>query len=232
MKKLACLALAIFVGCSGCATVSHAKAKNAPLDDAFIVNFEMVPNKEVKKDTGNSKELGKYVWFYLTDEVSAETTQPLIKAIEDANKDKELRSIVLEMNTPGGSVDEGFLLSKAIEDSKVPVICVGDGLVASMGTFLMESCATRVVTKRTSWMMHSPSISGLVHGDPETFESIHDALEVAWLAMLEQISFRSNIPVWELKQKTSGERQWWMGHKELMDRKLVDRVINRPAELR
>lgn len=178
-----------------------------------------------------SSKIGVYAWLYLTSEVNEETVAPLINKIDSLQKEP-VNSIVLEINTPGGSVEDGFLLAKKIESSKVPVICVVDNQALSMGSYILESCQIRIMTKRSLVMFHAPSVGGMFRGNPETFQTLGNALNAIWEALLEHVAYRTNISVEEFKTRTSGDRQWWMGWKECKERKVIDFVIDRVEELR
>lgn len=90
------------------------------------------------------------------DEVSAATAyQDLVKLA-----DTKQAPLYLVINSPGGEILAGFRLIQAIESLKktrgVKLLCVGDGLVASMAAVIYESgvCDERLATKRTAFLFH------------------------------------------------------------------------------
>lgn len=57
----------------------------------------------------------------------------MIGMIQRANKSDKISAIVLDMETPGGTVDGTNELGLAVKQSKKPVVAFGDGMVASAG---------------------------------------------------------------------------------------------------
>ena len=140
-------------------------------------------------------------------------------------------AIIIEFNTPGGSVDAGFHLSKAIENSPIPVICVVDGEAASMGTYLLESCSTRIMTKRSYLMFHQPGIRGNIGGSKEEFQNIADLLRALETGMVEHLVARMNITAEDMLKKIEGGKQWWMNWREALKIEAIDCAVDSVKEV-
>lgn len=140
---------------------------------------------------------------------------------------KEGQILMLDMNTPGGSLDEGFQLEKELEATRAKVICMVDGDAYSMGYLILQSCQTRVMTKRSNLMTHeailySPTAS------VETLSSLQaqlDDLQATASAMAEQGARRLNVPFNEYVTRTSG-KPWFMTWAMAKQVNAVDCVFN------
>jgi ATP-dependent protease ClpP protease subunit len=145
-------------------------------------------------------------------------------AIEAANEVKAA-AILLELNSPGGSVEAGFKLAKAIENSHVPVVCVVDGEAASMSFFLLQSCDVRLMTKRSRLMAHQPSMSGNFRGTEEEWRNVAEALRVLTIAMSEHMCHKLKMPIKECQSRMIGSAQWWMDWSEAKKLNAVDNIV-------
>lgn len=72
--------------------------------------------------------------------------------------------LTMMVNSPGGSVSDGFALIDVMETSRLPVATVGIGQIASMGVLIVSagSKGKRVITKNTEIMAHQ--FSTMVYG--------------------------------------------------------------------
>lgn len=166
--------------------------------------------------------------LFLEGVINEETVDPLIAQIRSANR-AGLKRIVLEINSPGGVVDDGFRLVKAIERSKAPVICVVDGDAASMAFYLLQSCTDRVMTKRSTLMAHGPALGGNFYGRANDWKAIADYLRISEDALIEHMVHRMKMTVPEFKAKIE-HGDWWMGWAEAFDVAAVDRVVIKVTE--
>lgn len=158
-----------------------------------------------------------------TYEVDSRSVGFTIDAIRQANA-QGADAIVIEFNTPGGSVDDGFLLTKAIERSKAPVFCIVDGMGASMGFYMLQGCADRAMTFRSTLMAHEPALSGNVSGNQEEFGDYASYLAATTRAMNFHMSARMCITYEEFSLRISG-RDWWMDAVEALNVCAVDTVV-------
>jgi ATP-dependent protease ClpP protease subunit len=157
-------------------------------------------------------------------EVDDESTDATITLLSQAVK-AGARAIVIEFNTPGGSVNAGFKLAKAIEQSPIPVHCVVDGQAASMGLYLLQSCTTRTMTSRSILMAHEPAIGvAQFYGSKWKWFGVYELLRTMAAAMNHHMSQRMNISYEEFCKRIDG-KEWWMASDEALAVAAVDSVI-------
>lgn len=83
------------------------------------------------------------------DSCSAIGTQSLIKAIQQANANPDVASIVLQIDSPGGSVAGTQLFSNVVKNSKKPVVASINGMMASAALWIGSAAAERIATANT-----------------------------------------------------------------------------------
>jgi ATP-dependent Clp protease protease subunit len=163
--------------------------------------------------------------YRFSDEVNERSTGKAIKWIAAANK-AGANELLIEINTPGGSVPDGFELAKAIEDSEAPVTCIVDGEAASMGFYITQSCQKRVMTKRSSLMAHEPAIGGNFYGTPNQWQAIANWLAASREALAEHCQHRLKISMAEYRKRTDGGLMWWINYKEAVKVGAVDEIVD------
>jgi ATP-dependent Clp protease protease subunit len=126
--------------------------------------------------------LGSHMLFGEIDEdKSCAAVEFIIKAnlLFDSSQD-----LTLFVNSPGGTVSDGWCIIDAMATSRLDVQTVGIGLVASMG-LLITSAGTkgkRILTKNTEIMAHQ--FHGFIHGkyhDLVATQRFHERLEKQFL---------------------------------------------------
>lgn len=183
----------------------------------------------------NSVEAEKESPFYVphivfegpVEEPAATSAILLLKALQE----RGAHAIVLEINTPGGIVSDGFRISKAIESSTVPVVCIVDGEADSMGFYILQSCHVRIMTKRSVLMAHQPSINGGGGGGADDWKSISESLRTLSDAMIEHMSHRMKVTPEEMKARISGSTMWWFNWKDGLQFGAVDMVAVNPVDV-
>jgi ATP-dependent protease ClpP protease subunit len=176
---------------------------------------------------GSDKCVPKY---RLSDEINEQSTGRAIKWIEAANA-AGADELLLELNTPGGSVDDGFELARAIEESEAPVTCVVDGDAASMGAYILESCGQRYMTRRSKIMFHEPSLSGNMRGTPNQWQAITDMLKATREAIAEHCVSRLKVTMAEYRNKTEGGKMWFLNWREAGAVAAVDGIVESVKKL-
>lgn len=145
----------------------------------------------------------------------------------DAWEEAGAKALVIEINTPGGSVSDGFTLARRIEDAKIPIHCVVDGEAASMGFYLLQSCTTREMTKRSTLMAHTPSLSGGVEDARQPqFNNYAEMMRVMADSMAEHCSKRLKTSVADYKYRTRDGAQWWMNWQDSVQYGAVDQLVD------
>jgi len=126
--------------------------------------------------------ISNHIYFYT--DVNTETILALNKAIMLLNKelvyvknnikneyDMNLDNlkIYLHINSPGGFVTDAFGGVDTIMNSKIPIVSIVEGHIASAATFLSVVCSKRYMTKHSSMLIHQ--LSGSNWG---TYEQMKD----------------------------------------------------------
>lgn len=160
-----------------------------------------------------------------TDQAVTEASVERVEGELQSANDAGAGAIVLELATPGGSVGAGQEFARAIERSHAPVYCVVDGVTASMGFYVLQSCRGRYMTKRSSLMMHEPSIESGDGGKQEEYENSRRALHAISEGMLEEESARMKISQEEAGRRIAGGQDWWQDWREALEVGSVDAVV-------
>jgi ATP-dependent protease ClpP protease subunit len=161
---------------------------------------------------------------YTDTEVSKASITKMSALIAQANA-AGAEAIVLEIATPGGSVTDGIELGRAIEMSHAPIHCVVDGEAASMGFYVLQSCKTRMMTKRSALMVHEPSITGQTSGPQTKWHNVQSALHATAELMLEHEAKRMKISKDCLRSHIENGQDWWMLYGEALEVGAVDGVV-------
>jgi ATP-dependent Clp protease, protease subunit len=152
--------------------------------------------------------------------VSDASADRLIALIEGADQ-RKLEGLVIEINTPGGSVESGRLISRAIESAVTPIYCLVDGDAASMGMYILQSCPQRLMTKRSMLMAHNPSAG--VQGQEQDFLNVAAMLKATGDALGEHVCHRMLLEPKDCRSRFDG-KEWWLGYDEALKVGAIDRV--------
>jgi len=100
--------------------------------------------------------------------ISGSSVQPLIHSILEHNLRRDRPHLRLYINSPGGSVDQGFALLDIMAWSRIPIHTTGMGQIASMALLILMAGARgrRTLLSRTSVLSHrfSTTVAG-THAD-------------------------------------------------------------------
>lgn len=144
--------------------------------------------------------------------------QMLFLEAEDPTKD-----ILFYINSPGGSVTEGFAIYDTMQYVKADVSTICVGMAASMGAFLLAAGAKRkrFALPNSEIMIHQPL--GGTRG-PATDIKIH----TDWLLKIKSrinriLSERTGQPLEKIEQDT--ERDFFMSSDEAKEYGIVDEIL-------
>lgn len=226
MRYLPFSALLVLMSCSSCATVkSQEVAEEEPVSAPAKVFTKLVEADEEVISPRNTEDGFRHI--ILVGEINGKSVKPLIDELESG---KNFKGFILELNSPGGEVDPGFLLAKAIENAGVPVHCMVDGEGMSMGYYILQSCTTRHMTKRAVLMIHGPSMFGQMGGNSNRFQEMTDGLSALNKAMIEQYVARMKITKKELEAKIL-TKAWYLNWEEALKVGAIDSVVKNYAEM-
>ena len=166
--------------------------------------------------------------IFLSEDVN-QTSASLVIAqmlfLESEDPDKE---ISLYINSPGGSVSDGFGIVDTMNYIKCPVTTICVGMAASMGAVLLASGekGKRFATPNAEILIHQPLIGGQGGGiSGQTTEiKIHAEHMIRTREKLNKLlSDRTGQPIERINQDT--ERDHYMTAQEALEYGLIDKVI-------
>lgn len=96
--------------------------------------------------------------------IAADTVEPVIDAILEANLTNRREPLRLWVDSPGGHVDQGFALLDIMRWSQVPIATCGLGLVGSMGLLVVMAGAAGQRTLMPSTDVLSHRFAGVSMG--------------------------------------------------------------------
>ena len=161
--------------------------------------------------------------IYLGEEVNA-TSAGLVVAqllyLEAQDPDKDIQ---LYINSPGGSVTDGFAIYDTMQYIKCDVSTICVGMAASMGAFLLSSGAKgkRLVLPNACVMIHQPS--GGFQGQATDIQIHTEYILKTKQRLNEILAANTGRTIEEVKNAT--ERDNFLTAQEALDFGLVDKVI-------
>jgi len=146
--------------------------------------------------------------------------QLLHLAYEDPKKD-----IKLYINSPGGSVYDGFAIYDTIQYISPNVMTIGIGVQASMGAFLLSSGTKgkRFILPNSRVMIHQPS-SGTQGKITDQEISLREGIYLKQ-KLNEILAKNTGQKLSKIEKDT--DRDFWMSAKEAVEYGLVDEVIEK-----
>jgi ATP-dependent Clp protease protease subunit len=178
----------------------------------------MHPIESVAKDSK-----AEVVHIVFNADVDSTSVPGAIAAIDAA---QEAKAIVIEINTDGGSVSDGFQLARTIERSAVPVYCVADMKALSMGFYLLQSCQKRYMTKRAVLMWHEPRMAAAPPvGVTRGYENYASRMRAMTTAMVEHVASRLKLKPGVAGAKVTNGGEWWISWEEALEVGAVDGIV-------
>ena len=172
----------------------------------------------------------------LNDEVNSATASVVVAQLLYLESQDPTKDISLYINSPGGSVTDGFAIYDTMNYIKCDVSTICMGMAASMGAFLLSSGAKgkRIALPNSTIMIHQPL--GGYKGQATDME-IHTKYMLDTKARLNQIlSENTGKPLDVIKNdteqpldviKNDTERDNFMTAQQAMEYGLIDKVIDR-----
>lgn len=135
------------------------------------------------------------------------------------------KPILLVINSPGGSVDSGFAIWDQIKLITSPVTTLITGLAASMGSVVSLAAAPkrRFATAMSRFMIHQPSIMGMIQGQATDLE-IHAREILKTKEQLIDIYMKATGKSREIIEKAI-DRDTWMSAQEALEFGHIDKII-------
>lgn len=108
----------------------------------------------------SDKDSSAHSFYLFMDEVTLQTTKPMIEWIFDSNFSEERPDMLnLLVCSPGGDLNAAFALIDTMRGSAIPVRTIGLGQIASAGLmiFIAGDKGKRILTPNTSILSHQYS---------------------------------------------------------------------------
>jgi ATP-dependent Clp protease protease subunit len=163
--------------------------------------------------------------IFLGDEVNEATANIVVAQLLHLAYADPKKDIKLYINSPGGSVYDGFAIYDTIQYIKPDVQTIGIGLQASMGAFLLSSGTKgkRFALPNSRIMIHQPS-SGTQGKITDQEISLREGIYLK--QRLNEI-LAKNTGQKLAKIEKDADRDFWMSSKEAKEYGLVDEVIEK-----
>ncbi|MHC4491568.1 MAG: ClpP family protease [Planctomycetota bacterium] len=189
-------------------------------------------------DNGNDDRATRHIIDKLLDQrivmlsepVMPKPAQRLVAQLLYLDAQTSKKPIHFYINTPGGSISDGFAVFDTIRFIKSPVISICTGLSASMGTILMlapPNKKNRVCLPNTRFMIHQPS---------SAYQGSASDIEISAKQILMLRDRLIDIYVEETKMdadrvRADLNRDYWMAAEEAVEYGLCDRVVANLTDL-
>lgn len=132
--------------------------------------------------------------------------------------------IVIRINSTGGSVQAGLLMSQIIEGSTKPVICLVDGYAMSMAMHVLASCKVRLMTERSVLMIHEAHTEISPEAPPIERANLMELQAIQTKAYLKFVVSRMNVSYEEMAAMVANGRQVFLDSDLAMGLGAVDEV--------
>jgi ATP-dependent Clp protease protease subunit len=140
--------------------------------------------------------------------------------------------VTLVIDSPGGSVEAGWVIINALKDHNGTVECRVDGLAASMAFIISESegCVYRTATTRSVFMGHAAAVATIVRGQGPDFEKAGQNIAAVLRAYSRAMAYYvcKRIPGLETEQCVNGMsegREFWICANDLLKLGGLDKVL-------
>ena len=165
----------------------------------------------------------------LSDEVNSATASLVVAQLLYLEGQDQEKDISLYINSPGGSITDGFAIYDTMNYIKCDVSTICMGMAASMGAFLLAAGAKgkRLALPNSEIMIHQPLIGGQVGLTGQATDiKIHADHLVRIRSRLNHIlAERTGKPLSQIELDT--ERDNYMSAQEALDYGLIDAVIDK-----
>ncbi len=161
----------------------------------------------------------------LSDEVNSQTASLVVAQLLFLEGQDSEKDINLYINSPGGSVTDGFAIYDTMQYIKCDVSTICMGMAASMGAFLLSSGTKgkRICLPNAEVMIHQPS--GQTQGQAAEIEIAANHIIRIKKRLNEILAANCNKSVEEIAADT--DRDNWLTAQEALEYGLVDKVIDK-----
>lgn len=169
--------------------------------------------------------------LFISNPVDSESATNIIRKLWYLEITDPGKPILFVINSPGGSVDDGFAIWDQVQMISSPVTTLITGLAASMGSVL-SLCAKkgrRFSSPQSRIMIHQPMIGGVVQGqatdlDIQAQEMLKTRKKLVGIYMDATGKDYDTID-------RAIDRDTWMTANEAMEYGLIDKIVNSFKEI-
>jgi ATP-dependent protease ClpP protease subunit len=164
--------------------------------------------------------------FNIHDEIDENMGKDFSQWIDTA-KDNHVTLVNISINSPGGIVDDGYVIIHAMEASDKAGIksnCTVDGTGASMAFAILQSCTYRYMTSRSELMAHQEKLNIKEHVGENDLANALAMIHADNIAIAHQCSHRMNITFAEYLDKVNNH-DWWITADEALRVGAVDQIV-------
>ncbi len=160
-------------------------------------------------------------------DVTGDSVAAVEKALSDLDADNSTTEIFLRINSHGGEVEAGLDLIQFFDTLHKPLTCVVDTKGWSMGMSILEGCPTRLMTTRSTLMMHGTMAS--TQGNERDMRDSGETARVLTESLIQIAAQRLKISENEIREHING-RQWWLDAKDALAVGAIDSIVS-PKDL-
>lgn len=166
----------------------------------------------------------------LSGEIGQENAEKTIKQLLLLEADGD-KPIYIYIDSPGGSIDDGFGIFDMIRFVNAPVYTVGTGLIASMGALILLAVPKerRLGLPNSHYLIHQPLIGGSYRGVATDLEIQAEEIAKSKAKIVEIIAAETGKSKEQVVQDT--DRDFWLTADEAVSYGLISKVIARRADL-
>lgn len=158
--------LVLTMGCGSVRACSRTRCETKPqVTERAGSPFDDIILKLLDKKSEEPKPCS-----FRLEEVDSDSADELIACLKEHPEE-----VVLRINSPGGSVEDGLRIIDAIK-AHGKVVCRVEWNAASMGAAILESCKERRISPGGVVMMHQVSVGGLMRGNRTHYRNLAERL--------------------------------------------------------
>jgi len=178
--------------------------------------------KKVKSEIKIDDILLKHRRLFLYGIVDDKKMEQLTKSILVLEGLSKTKPIYLYINSPGGSVSDGFALINTIKLIKCPVYTIINGEACSMGGLISIAGTKRYITKNAFWMSHD--MRGGIWGDYSgKVEYRAEFIKKCWKMIEDHLKQHTKLTNKEIEIARNGEL--WLSPEECLEKGIVDKLL-------
>ncbi len=165
---------------------------------------------------------------FLGDEVNSQTAGLVVAQILFLEAEDPEKDIHFYIDSPGGSVTDGFAIYDTMQYVKCDVSTICIGMAASMGAFLLAGGAKgkRMILPNAEVMIHQPS--GGTQGQATEIQIAAEHILRTKKRLNEILAANTGKPVEQVAEDT--ERDNWLSAEEALEYGLVDKIVDKRTD--